>query len=303
MVNSYKQYTDDSINDKVNATYDVKTWHETLRHCNVSDVLKLPDVEEGMKITGSSMIEWNVYTEGKFTNNRNKNADVKAQMELVHTDVARPIEPAALEGHKLTVKCQFTSWKTTQWGNFCSWEVPSGQCTIRGYKGYQVRIHEHSLLRDKGIRPETSSPCSLHQNGTAERQWEPFLKWTVEWIFEGCCSCSPAYLVYFIKKNSVEQTNRWVWPRNYEMTTEIPETESIRMYHRVKLIWNNESVNTGDVERLHNEDNIENADHNGQYRCKTWTKSEPSRPTKRNLQNTWKTIYQISVIMMWLKRL
>ncbi|KAJ8346770.1 hypothetical protein SKAU_G00281710 [Synaphobranchus kaupii] len=51
-----KQY-DDSVNDmlsrdKVNLTCDVKTWHEILGHCNVKDVLKLPDLVEGMKITG-----------------------------------------------------------------------------------------------------------------------------------------------------------------------------------------------------------------------------------------------------------
>ena len=51
--------------DKVSLSCDVKTWHEILGHCNINDVLKLPNVVEGMKITGNTKIDCNVCTEGK----------------------------------------------------------------------------------------------------------------------------------------------------------------------------------------------------------------------------------------------
>ena len=43
---------------------------------------------------------------------------------------------------------------------------------IRSDNGTEQRSNVfHSLLSDKGIRHETSSPSSAHTNGTAERQW------------------------------------------------------------------------------------------------------------------------------------
>lgn len=65
--NNCQQCVDDSVNDimskdKVNLTCDIKTWHEILGHCNVDDVLKLPNVVEGMKVTE---IDCSVCTEGK----------------------------------------------------------------------------------------------------------------------------------------------------------------------------------------------------------------------------------------------
>lgn len=44
-------------------------------------------------------------TEGKFTNNRNRKSDPKASkpLELVHTDLAGPIEPTSHSGHKYAI--------------------------------------------------------------------------------------------------------------------------------------------------------------------------------------------------------
>ena len=55
---------------------------------------------EGMKITGNTKIDYSVCTEGKFNNSKNKKADAKASapLELVHTDLAGPIEPTSRDG-------------------------------------------------------------------------------------------------------------------------------------------------------------------------------------------------------------
>ncbi|KAL6471867.1 hypothetical protein MHYP_G00205170 [Metynnis hypsauchen] len=192
-VNHLKHNVSASVNDmispdKVNLACDVKTWHEIMGHCNVDDVLKLPEVVEGMKITGNEKLDCNVCTEGKFTNTRNRKPDSKATkiLELVHTDLAGPIEPTSHEGLRYAVS--FTddfsgamsvyflknkSDTTVATEKFLADTAPYGtvKC-IRSDNGTEYTGNEfQSLLRERGIRHETSSPYSPHQNGTAERQW------------------------------------------------------------------------------------------------------------------------------------
>ena len=91
--------------DKVSLACDIKTWHEIMGQCNVGDVLKLPKLVEGMEITGNTKLDCNVCTEGKFINSRNRKTDTKAgeALELVHTDLAGPIEPPSQEGYKYAI--------------------------------------------------------------------------------------------------------------------------------------------------------------------------------------------------------
>lgn len=77
-----------------------KGWHEVLGHCNYEDILKLKDAVEGMIISGCSCIksqDCNVCIEGKMTQSRNRNlyAHATKPLELVHTDLAGPIDPAS----------------------------------------------------------------------------------------------------------------------------------------------------------------------------------------------------------------
>lgn len=192
-VNNNKQCVDTAVTDmmsrdKVNLTCDVKTWHEIMGHCNVSDVLKLPEVVEGMKIAGNTKLDCNVCTEGKFINSRNRKTDTKASeaLELVHTDLAGPIEPTSQDGYKYAIS--FTddfsgaisvyflknkSDTTLATEKFLADSAPYGKVKcIRSDNGTEYTGNAfQSLLREKGIRHDTSSPYSPHQNGTAERQW------------------------------------------------------------------------------------------------------------------------------------
>lgn len=193
MVNNNEKWVDNSVNDimsndKVNLTCDAKTWHRILGHCNIDDVMKLPDVVLGMKITGETKIDCNVCTEGKFTNSRSRKADTKAcaPLELVHTDLAGPIEPTGQDGHKYAIS--FTddfsgavavyflknkSDTTLATKKYLADSAPYGSVKcIRSDNGTEYTSETfQALLREKGIRHETSSPYSPHQNGTAERQW------------------------------------------------------------------------------------------------------------------------------------
>lgn len=91
-------------------TCDQKGWHEILGHCtcNYKDILKLKDVVEGMKISDSSSSkpqDCNVCIERKMTKSRNRNPDAcaTAPLELVHTDLARPIDPVSREGFRYSI--------------------------------------------------------------------------------------------------------------------------------------------------------------------------------------------------------
>lgn len=85
--------------------HDIQTWHEILGHCNFGDVQKLENVVDGMSIKSkkaSKSMQCEVCVQGKFTQSRNRKPDVRAKsaLELVHTDLAGPIDPESREGYR-----------------------------------------------------------------------------------------------------------------------------------------------------------------------------------------------------------
>lgn len=94
--------------DEACGCHDIQTWHKILGHCNFDDVRKLEKVVEGMSIEGKndrSNLNCEICTQGKFTQSRNRQADAKATtvLELVHTDLCGPIEPADKDGYRYAV--------------------------------------------------------------------------------------------------------------------------------------------------------------------------------------------------------
>lgn len=69
--------------------------------------MKLENVIEGMKVSGSSSKprDCNICIEGKMTQSRNRNPDRRATapLELVHTDLAGPIDPASREDFRYSI--------------------------------------------------------------------------------------------------------------------------------------------------------------------------------------------------------
>lgn len=70
-------------------SHDIQTWHRILGHCNFDDAAKLEKVVEGMTIRGKhdrSNQNYEICTQGKFIQSRNREADAKATtvLELVH---------------------------------------------------------------------------------------------------------------------------------------------------------------------------------------------------------------------------
>lgn len=177
--------------DFCNGCYDIQTWHEILGHCNYDDVSRLQDVVEGMQIKGKydkSKLSCEICTQGKFVQSRNREADAraKAALELVHTDLAGPIDPTAKDGFRYALaftddysgtvfvyflKAKSDTAKATE--RFLADVTPYGSVKcVRSDNGTEFTGQEfQSLLTKNNIRHEFSAPYSPHQNGTAERNW------------------------------------------------------------------------------------------------------------------------------------
>ena len=192
-LNIYEQNEADQCkvdDDQVSQAQDIYTWHSVLGHCNFEDVIKLQDVVKGMTISGKveKPKQCNVCTEGKFVNNRSKEPDARAvrPLQVVHTDLAGPIDPVSSEGFKYCIAFTddysgtvFTYFLKKKSNTVQAMEKFLADCSpfgkvkcLRSDNGSEFMSEAfQSLLRKKGIRHETSCPYSPHQNGTAERHW------------------------------------------------------------------------------------------------------------------------------------
>ncbi|KAL6461003.1 hypothetical protein MHYP_G00309690 [Metynnis hypsauchen] len=167
-----------------------KMKHEVMGHCNYDDLVKLETVVNGMKIKGKTNRpnQCEICLEGKFTQSRNRQSDVRAKepLELVHTDLGCPIAPESFEGYKyaITFTDDFSgaiyvyflrnknkAVEATK--QFLADTAPYGKVKrLRSDNGTEFVSEEYqSLLRDNAIKHERSAPYSPHQNGTAERNW------------------------------------------------------------------------------------------------------------------------------------
>jgi len=129
-----------------------------------------------------------VCTRGKFIKTWNKKPDAraKAALELVHTDLAGPIDPESRDGYRFALsftddyssavfvyflKHKSDTVKAIE--KFLADTAPYGKIKcIRSDNGTEFTGKDYqALLSSNGIRHETSAPHSPHQNGTAERNW------------------------------------------------------------------------------------------------------------------------------------
>ena len=186
-----------------NRSESLETWHKILGHCNTSDIAQLEDVVHGMRINNRDTFDCETCILAKQSNTRNHQPDPRATkpFELIHTDLAGPIEPVAKEGYKYTMiftddysVCLFTYFlksksdapKVTEkfladvapYGkvktlSFLQDLFPSGEIKrVRSDNGGEyISTEFKEILLKHSIKHELSAPYSPHQNGTAERNW------------------------------------------------------------------------------------------------------------------------------------
>ena len=195
-----KEKGNQNMHDAVNATKDLQTWHQVLGHCNVSDIMKLESVVHGMKIANRQRSDCETCIQGKMTDTRNRQPDEKAKvpLELVHCDLAGPVDPIAKDGYRYSLifvddysglimvyflkKKSDTAIATKK---FFADVAPLGKVKnmvevtpisevkcVRSDNGGEFTSQEfRDLLLDYQVKHQMSSPYSPHQNGTAERAW------------------------------------------------------------------------------------------------------------------------------------
>ena len=185
---SGRLYYLNSLSSSEKVSRDSKDWHKVMGHCNAHDVLALENVVDGMKISDKSDFNCEICTLGKMPQFRSRKPDKKASklFELVHCDLAGPIEPVAREGFKYCLmfvddfsgiqmvyflKAKSDTCEAAK--KFLADISPFGQVkTLRSDNGTEFTCDRfESLLIENKIRHEFSAPYSPHQNGTVERGW------------------------------------------------------------------------------------------------------------------------------------
>src|SRR5215469_16604214 len=166
----------------------INEWHKILGHCNVRDIFKLESVVEGTKIINKDNFNCITCILGKMTENKNRKTDKGAngRLKLIHCDLAGPIDPISMEGHKYAISfiddysgiisvyaLKNKSDVVAATEKYLSDVAPFGNIKrMRFDNATEFRSSNfRSLLIRNKIRQEFCSPYSPFQNGTAERSW------------------------------------------------------------------------------------------------------------------------------------
>jgi len=188
IVKQGRLYYLNSVCDSSVASHTLKEWHEIMGHCNYSDVRKMKPHVDGMMITDDVESECDVCIKGKMTQNRSRKPDAHATnvLELVHCDLAGPVDPVAKDGFRYALVfvddysgCTVTYFlkqksdtvKATK--RYLADIAPYGtvKCLRTDNAGEFMSAEYEDLLVENKIKHQTSAHYSPHQNGTAERAW------------------------------------------------------------------------------------------------------------------------------------
>lgn len=191
-----KLYYVNNVNNYHSVKRSISEWHNILGHCNISDIKNLSNSVKGMAlINGNDKFSCDVCIKGKMPQFRNRDPDEKACkiLDLVHADLAGPIDPVALHGFKYAInftddysgmmhvyllKCKNDAVIALE--KFIADIAPYGtiKC-LRTDNGteFSCEMFETVLLKNC-VKHEYSAPYSPHQNGTAERAWRSIFEMT-----------------------------------------------------------------------------------------------------------------------------
>ena len=159
-------------------------WHQILGYCNYDDIKNLGRVVDSMKDSHKSSSKpssCNVCILGKLTRDRNRNPNKRATapLELVHTDLAWPVDPASKEDFKYCLA--FTDDFS---GAFFVYSLRNKSDTVAATErlladsasygkvkcmrfdsgGVFTFANYEALLRRNRLRHDTSAPYSPDQN-------------------------------------------------------------------------------------------------------------------------------------------
>eukprot|EP00795_Rhopilema_esculentum_P009995 gene9995-18622_t len=215
-------------------SHTLKEWHEIMGHCNSRDIIKLEGVVDGMKITSKDSFQCDICTEGKMTQYRNRSPDKRANapLELVHVDLAGPIEPADRNGFRYVmsivddysslIMVYFLKGKNDAihaMEKFLADVAVYG--TVKRMRcdngGEFTSVKFKQLLIENKIKQEMSAPYSPHQNGTVEKSWRSIFDMARCLLLE---STLPKSLWVYVVMTAVYVRNRCYNPRTEKTAVE-----------------------------------------------------------------------------------
>ena len=87
--------------------HSLEDWHKIMRHCNVDDILELEETVEGMQITDRNKLKCEISPQAKMLQSRNRLSAIRATkiQEIVHVEIAGPIDSIAKDGFKYVLGC------------------------------------------------------------------------------------------------------------------------------------------------------------------------------------------------------
>ena len=186
-----KLYYVNSVVNSRQSRRSLNDWHRVLGHCNTRDITKLDGHVDGFKITDKDVGDCetcDTCIQGKMFQQRSRKPDKGAEnvLDLVHCDLAGPIEPMTKEGYRY-VLLFVDDYSGMQMAYFLKHKNHALEATekyladvsvfgrvkcIRSDNGGEFvnKEFEALLIRNK-IKHERSAPYSPPQNGTVERGW------------------------------------------------------------------------------------------------------------------------------------
>ena len=170
--------------------HSLKELHTMMGHCNVHDLRQLERTVDGIRITDpGSEFFCDICARGKQTHEQiNKKPDPRATspLELVHSDLAGPVSPAAKGGFRWAI-CFVDDYSGFVCHYFLRQKSDTTQATAQfmadvAHIGTVKRLRTDNggeyissdfkqLMRDHCVKHEMSAPHTPSQNGTAERSW------------------------------------------------------------------------------------------------------------------------------------
>ena len=170
---------------KTVCSYSLQTWHQILGHCNQRDVLKLENVVSGMKITDKNNFTCETCILGKQINIRNKEPDVRANspFELIHIDLAGPIDPVAKDGFRY---CMIFADDYS--GCLFTYFLRSKSDSVRALNKFLADISPYGKIKTYNQTQKTKLDARSKRG-----------------IFVGYDKDSPSYLVFYPDNNRISR--------------------------------------------------------------------------------------------------
>lgn len=167
---------------------DINLWHQRMGHLNFTDLQKITECTEGIKLSKTGNQICTTCLEGKMSRQSFKNIGTRASelLQLIHSDLCGPMETSSIGGAKYYItfiddysRRVFVYFlknksealdKFKEFKSFVENETDKNIKILRTDNGKEYLNKEfNSFLMKSGIQHQTTNPYTPEQNDLAER--------------------------------------------------------------------------------------------------------------------------------------